>query len=200
MAWQISGDYVETCNCDFICPCPTSGLAQSTHGTCTFAMAFRVDEGRFDDVNLAGTSFIVVGRTPGNMIDGNWDVGLIVDAAAAEDQKQALASIASGGAGGPLANLAPLIGNFLGVESRSITFAGGDGNWSVSAEGLIDQGLEGVRGLGGELMALDGVGHPASNKLGLARATHTAITVFGIDFQSAGGNNGHYAPFAWSGA
>ncbi len=56
------------------------------------------------------------------MIDGNWNVGLIVDQRADEKQSAALASIVSGQAGGPMANLAPLIGQFLGVEPRPIRF------------------------------------------------------------------------------
>ena len=64
MSWEINGQYMETCNCDFVCPCPLTGLAETTHGTCIFAMAYRVDEGNFDGVKLGGTKFIVVGRHP----------------------------------------------------------------------------------------------------------------------------------------
>ena len=79
MAWQISGRYMETCNCDYLCPCPLTGMTKTTHGTCIFAMAFQIDRGRFEDVPLDGLSFIVVGRTPGNMGEGDWSVGLIAD-------------------------------------------------------------------------------------------------------------------------
>jgi hypothetical protein len=79
MAWQIGGQYAETCNCDYLCPCPTTGLTRSTHGFCIFAMGFHVDRGSFDDVNLDGRSFVVIGHTPGNMGEGNWKVGLLVD-------------------------------------------------------------------------------------------------------------------------
>ena len=72
MTWNVAGRYMETCNCDFLCPCPTSGLKKSTHGNCVFAMAFDVDRGGFDGIKLDGLKFIVVGSTPGNMIEGNW--------------------------------------------------------------------------------------------------------------------------------
>lgn len=200
MAWEISGQYMETCNCDFICPCPLTGLAESTHGTCIFAMAFRIDSGRFDDTTLDGTKFIVIGRTPGNMGEGNWEVGVIVDEAASEPQQQAIGAITSGQSGGPIANIAPLIGNILGMEARPIQFEGNEGSWSVVVPDRIDQGVEGVRGLGGELLALDGAGHPASNRLGLAHATRSHINAFGISYdETSGRNNGHYAPFRWSG-
>src|SRR5438067_13720346 len=109
-AWQIKGQYFETCSCDFLCPCPTSGLAaRPTQGSCTFAMLFRIAQGRFGDTPLDGLSFALIGYTPEEMAKGNWSVGLVVDERAQAQQQQALATIASGQAGGPLANLAPLI-------------------------------------------------------------------------------------------
>ena len=36
-----------------------------------------VDRGSFEDVNLDGRSFVVIGHTPGNMGEGNWKVGLL---------------------------------------------------------------------------------------------------------------------------
>lgn len=201
MAWKISGRYMETCNCDYVCPCPLTGLAETTHGTCIFAMAYRVDEGQFNGVSLSGAKFLVIGRTPANMGEGNWEVGVIVDDATTSEQREAIGAIAGGQAGGPMANLAPLLGKFLGLEPRPIEFNGSDGSWSVVVPDRVDQAVEGVRGLGGELLHLDNTGHPASNRLGLGHATHSRIHAFGIDFEDASGrNNGHFAPFSWSGA
>lgn len=201
MAWEISGQYMETCNCDFVCPCPLTGLARSTHGTCTFAMAFRVDRGRFDGVDLGGTAFLVVGRTPGEMAAGNWEAGVIVDERASPEQKRALGTIASGQAGGPVAGLAPLIGRFHGVEERRVEFAGDGSSWSVRVPDRIDQAVEGAKGLGGEVLHLDNSGHPAANRLALAHATRSHIDAFGIRYdETSGRNNGHFAPFRWSGS
>lgn len=199
MAWNVAGRYMETCNCDFLCPCPTSGLKKSTHGHCIFAMAFDVERGTFDGVRLDGLKFIVVGSTPGNMIDGGWKVGLIVDQKADDRQREALASIVSGQAGGPMANLAPLMGEFLGIEPRAIRFEHEGARWSVTA-GTLEQELQEVVGLGGEPMYLDNVGHPAANRLGLGNATKSRVHAFGVDWEDLSGhNNGHHAPFAWQG-
>src|SRR5437762_2420640 len=121
--WQINGEYFESCSCDFVCPCIPSNLAaKPTHGHCYFAMAFQVERGRFGDVTLDNLAFAIVGRTPGVMGEGNWAVGLIVDERANTGQREAITGIVSGQAGGPMAALGPLIGNFLGVESRPIRF------------------------------------------------------------------------------
>ena len=200
MAWDIRGQYMEPCNCDFICPCILMGLGGATHGTCLFAMAFRIDEGNFDGTSLNGVKFVLVGRTPETMDKGNWEVGVIADSQASPEQQDALAKITSGAAGGPVSNLAPLMGKFLGLESRPIEFEGDGNQWTVRVPEMLDQSVAGVRGLGGEDMYIDNVGHPAANRLGLAHATHSRFHAFGIDFeQEDGRNNGHFAPFHWQG-
>jgi hypothetical protein len=200
MAWQIRGQYMETCNCDYLCPCPLTGLARSTHGQCVFAMAFHIDEGNFDGTSLDGLNFVIVGRTPGEMVEGNWEVGLIADERADQKQQEALAQIAGGQAGGPVANLAPLIGNFLGVESKPIRFEGQGSDWSVDVPDMIEQAVRGAEGMGGENLHLDNSGHPASDRLGLARAQYSRFNAFGIEFNDeSGSNNGHFAPFDWRG-
>jgi hypothetical protein len=45
-AWQVSGQYYETYNCDFVCPCVPGGLTvRPTKGSCSFATAFAMTEG-----------------------------------------------------------------------------------------------------------------------------------------------------------
>ena len=55
--WRVEGEYFESCNCDFICPCPTSGLtARPTHGYCDVGLIFHVDRGTFGATRLDGSS------------------------------------------------------------------------------------------------------------------------------------------------
>jgi hypothetical protein len=200
MGWQIRGRYMETCNCDYLCPCPLTGLGESTHGHCIFAMAFHIEDGSFNGTSLDDLNFVIVGRTPGQMGEGNWEVGLIADERASQEQQDALVQIAGGQAGGPVANLAPLIGNFLGVESKPIEFEGQGNTWSVDVRDTIEQAVQGTEGLGGESLYLDNTGHPAANRLGLARAQYSRFNAFGIQFNNESGrNNGHFAPFDWQG-
>ena len=45
-SWQLSGEYDETCSCDFVCPClPGQMTVRPTQGSCTFAMAFQIVRG-----------------------------------------------------------------------------------------------------------------------------------------------------------
>lgn len=202
-SWSVSGNYFETCNCDFLCPCISSNLAaKPTHDDCRVALAFQVDKGSFDGVALDGLKFIVVALTPGAMGAGNWTVGLIVDETANEQQRQAILGIASGQAGGPMAALGPLIGNFAGMEARPITFKQNGNEWSVSVPGMVEQSVEPVLSpvKPDQPIVLDNTMHPANPRIGLARSKGTHFNAFGIQWDHpAGGNNGHIAPFNWTG-
>jgi hypothetical protein len=202
-AWNISGQYVETCNCDFVCPCILANLAaKPTHGDCKAAVAMRIDKGQKDGVKLDGLAFVVTMYSPTVMGEGNITVGLIVDDKASDQQVEAISAIATGAAGGPMAALGPLVGKMAGVERRAIEFSGDGFKWSVRAGDLLDQACEGVpsASVEGEPLYLDNTLHPANRRLALAKATRSHLHAFGMDWDdTSGGNNGHYAPFAWSG-
>ncbi len=203
-AWQVSGRYFETCSCDFVCPCILSQMqAEPTHGSCTFAMAFKVDRGVFGTVPLDGLGFIVLGLTPEAMGKGNWSVGIIADERANDAQREAITAIASGAAGGPMGALTGLVGKFLGVEAAPIQFEQDGITWSVTASKFVDMAAKGAMGLNPaatEPMSLDGTGHPASDRLGLYHALKSHVHALGLSWDTAGGNNGHHAPFAWRNA
>ncbi|HEX6321795.1 MAG TPA: DUF1326 domain-containing protein [Burkholderiales bacterium] len=200
--WRIEGQYMETCNCTFICPCIGSNLtARPSEGDCKAAIAMRIDKGEKGGVRLDGLAFIVVLHSPGPMAEGNITVGLIVDERASDAQAKAIADIATGAAGGPMAALGPLVGSVAGVEKRPVRFEQDGMKYRVSAGELIEQSLEGVGGPArpGEPIILDNTCHPVSSRLALAKATRSRFNAFGIRWDDASGTrNGHFAPFAWS--
>jgi hypothetical protein len=200
--WRIEGEYMETCNCTFLCPCIGSNLAaRPSEGDCKAALALRIGKGEKDGVKLDGLSFIVLLHSPGAMAEGNMTVGLIVEERASDDQVKAIADIATGAAGGPMAALAPLVGKVAGVEKRPIRFEQNGMKFSVKAGELVDQAIEGVPGPArpGEPIYLDNTCHPVSPKLALAKATRSRFDAFGIRWDDASGmRNGHFAPFAWA--
>lgn len=198
--WQVSGDYMEACSCDSVCPCPTSGLAaRPTKGSCDAGLVFHVERGQYGATKLDGLSFAVLLHTPGPMIQGNWTVGVIVDELASAQQREALTTIASGQGGGPMAALGPLVGRFAGAETKPIKIEGKGMQRSVSIPGVLDIAIEGIPGAKqDEPIFFDNVGHPAASRLALAKASRSHMHAFGIDWDdTTGRNNGHFAPFAW---
>jgi hypothetical protein len=199
--WKISGDYFEACNCDSVCPCPTSGLAaRPTKGSCDAGLVFHVERGAHGPTTLDGLNFAVLLHTPGPMIAGNWTVGVIVDERATAAQREGLVAIGSGQGGGPMGALGPLVGNFAGVETKAIRIERDGMRRSVSIPGVLDLAVEGIPGASAsEPIYLDNVGHPAASRLALAKASRSHMHAFGINWDDTSGkNNGHFAPFSWS--
>jgi hypothetical protein len=167
-------------------------------------MAFNIENGSFGSVPMNGRSFVVLGRTPEAMGKGNWSVGLVIDDRASAEQRDAIAAIASGAAGGPMAALSGLIGTFLGVQSAPITFSRTGTSWSVTASTFVDMSATAAMGINPaatEPMHLDNTGHPAADRFTLARATSSHVNALGLSWDDVtGGNNGQYAPFSWQSA
>jgi hypothetical protein len=204
-SWSISGNYFETCSCDYVCPCILGQMAvRPSKGTCTFAMTMQVERGSYGSVPLDGVSFIVLGFTPEEMGKGNWSVGLVVDERATPQQRDAITAIASGAAGGPMAPLAGLIGKFLGVESAPIRIERNGRSFSVSAGSLVDMAANGAMGIDPtttEPMFIENTGHPVSSRLALAHASKSHVGALGLKWDDySGTNNGQYAPFNWRSA
>ena len=191
--WQISGQYMETCNCAFLCPCITSNLAaRPTEGDCKAALTLRIDKGAKDGVKLDGLSFIVMMNAPGAMADGNITVGLIVDEKASDEQVEAISAIATGAAGGPMAALGPLVGRMAGIERRPIQFEVDGLNYSVRAGELVDQACEGLASAADPKQAIgvDNTAHPVNSRLSLAKATRSKFNAFGIQWDDSTGTRG----------
>ena len=203
--WQISGQYFETCSCDYVCPCILGQMAvRPTKGSCTFAMAMQIERGNLACVSLDGLAFIVLGMTPEEMGKGNWSVGLVIDERATAEQRDAITEIATGAAGGPMAALSGLIGTFLGVETTAIRIERSGLRFTVRAGTLVDMAAEGAKGIdpnATEPMFLDNTGHPISNRLALAHASRSHVHALGLTWDDdSGKNNGHFAPFNWRSA
>src|SRR5436305_6302166 len=121
MSWKVEGTYFENCNCDFACPCTvTTFAAPGTEDRCTVVLAYHVARGEVDGVDVSGHSVAGVADAPAQMITGNWRVGLIIDDKASKAQADKLAGVFSGQMGGPMATLAALIAEVLGIEQQPI--------------------------------------------------------------------------------
>src|SRR3977135_2802462 len=100
--WELSGEYMESCNCDYLCPCIfTNPQAPATHEHCTALMVYRIDRGHHREDSLhARTSGLLISSTR-VMSDGAWVFACCVAERANDPQRQPLAGIASGKSGGP---------------------------------------------------------------------------------------------------
>lgn len=201
MAWSIEGTYFENCSCNSVCPCTTSGLtAPADTDRCRVVLAFHVASGRVDDLDVSGHTVVIVADTPPVMADGNWRLGLIIDDEASTDQADALGQVFGGQAGGPMAALAPLISEMLGVEQQAVNYRDDGRRHSLRVGDTIDIEIEDFvppQTPNGDVSKLTGMFHPANSTLTIARAGQARVAAFGMEWDNSG-KNGHSAPFAWS--
>lgn len=203
--WRISGDYFENCNCSLMCPCLFSALpaltAQPTEGACEVAMGFHIDQGAYGDVSLDGLNVAMIARTPGPMADGNWSVAAYLDERANDPQREALQAIFTGSNGGPMAGLAPLIGEVLGVTAVPLTFDKTGTRRSLEIPGKARLAVHALPSAVPDDAMWVSNAHPF-NPRGLALAVGEAGSVwedYGMRWDNSG-KNGHYAPINWSNA
>ena len=202
MAWRLEGTYFETCNCDMVRPCSTSGLTMpADNDRCRVVLVFHVDSGEVDGVDVSDLTVAVLADTPPVMADGEWRVGLFMDEAASPEQADKLGAVFSGELGGPMELLAPLIGEVLGMETAPIEYVDDGRRHRVRIGDFVEMEIEDFvppQTPEGEVSKVIGVLHPANSTLTIARATDSQVKAFGLEFSNAG-KNGHSAPFFWSG-
>jgi hypothetical protein len=199
VAWNISGSYFETCSCDVVCPCTASLSLGATHDRCNALLVFHVKNGDVDGVDVSGLTVAAVADTPKVMSEGNWRLGVVIDAAASDEQAEALGGVFSGALGGPMEALGPLVGEQLGVERMPIEVSEEGLNHSVKIGDAVDVEVEDVVPFGvenGEPARLTGIFHPAGSELTVAHATRSEINVFGIQYE--GKSAFSVSEFAWA--
>jgi hypothetical protein len=200
MAWRLDGTYFESCSCDAVCPCTWSGFtARATLDRCRALLAYHVDSGDIDGVDVGDLSFALFLDTPPVMSEGNWRVGVFLDDAASETQAERLGALVSGQLGGPPAMLGPLIGEMLGVQRARISYHDDGRGHHVRIGDAAEVAVEDfVAAEGMEPVALTNVLHPSNTTLTVAPATSVRATTFGIEWGREG-QSGFSAPFSWSG-
>ncbi len=201
MTWKLDGSYFENCNCDVVCPCVTSGLtAPADHERCQVLLAFHVDAGEVEGVDVSDRTVVIVADTPKVMADGGWRVGLILDDGASSKQAEALGRVFGGQLGGPMAAVHPLVGEMLGVEQARIEYANEGRRHRIKVGDAIDIEIEDFvppQTPGGEVSKLTGMFHMANSTLTIAEAERSRVKAFGMEWDNSG-KNGHWAPFSWS--
>ena len=199
MSWNVKGSYVETCSCELMCPCNLSLDHGATYDYCRVTLVFNIREGSVEGTDVAVCKIALIAETHKVMTEGNWRVGVFIDDAASEDQFERLVQVFSGQLGGPMAGLAPLIGEMLGVERAAIAVEEDGLRHSVRVGGMIDFEIEDIVPFGaetGEPVRVAGMFHPVGSDLTMAEAKRSRISAFGIEYEGKTGLS--KSDFSWA--
>jgi hypothetical protein len=182
-----------------MCPCNLTFDHGATYDYCRAALAFHIKDGRIDGTDVSGLKAAFVIDTPKVMTDGNWRLGIFIDENATDEQADKLIAVFSGQLGGPMAALAPLVGEMLGVERVPIEMVDDGVRHSVRVGDAIDFEIEDIVPFGvetGEPARLVGLFHPVASELTAAEAKRSRINAFGIEYEGKTGLS--TANFSWA--
>ena len=139
----MKSDYVETCNCDYGCPCNFSGFPSA--GFCRTLVLYHIQNGSYGkDINLDGLVAIYAVSWPKAIHEGNGTMQLFITKKGSEQQRQALVNILSGQAkgDGPFVRFAGTFKYFLEPQFVDIKVNIDGKKSSFSVPGIIDVQIE----------------------------------------------------------
>jgi hypothetical protein len=120
MAYELEGALLEVCTCNILCPCWVG--EDPDGGTCDGVLTWHVEKGTVNGIDVSGRTLSILTHIPGNILAGNWKVVVYVDDEGTPEQQQAMLDVWTGKLGGPVADLAQLVGEVLAVERVPVTF------------------------------------------------------------------------------
>ena len=140
--WHMKADYVETCNCDFGCPCNFSGFP--TNGFCRALVFFHIQAGNYGNVTLDGIEVVYAVSWPKAIHEGNGTLQLFISNQSDESQRNAIVNIFTGKAkgDGPFALFASTLKYILDSQFVDITAKINGIRSSFSVPGIMDVQLE----------------------------------------------------------
>jgi hypothetical protein len=140
--WHLKMDYVETCNCDYGCPCNFSGFP--TYGYCRDILLHHIQDGNYGDIRLDGLDVVYAASWPKAIHEGNGTMQLFISKNASDKQRDALIKIFSGEAKGEghFAIFRPTFKYILEPQFVDIIAKINDRKSSFSVPGIIDVELE----------------------------------------------------------
>lgn len=174
--WTIEGNYVEACNCDVACQC--IWLEPPDDDACTAALVWRIEDGEYGDVPLSGLGVgMLVSSEDGVMFDPDtqWNVVLIVDEAATDEQRGALEDIYFGRAGGIFAPVADTHVENSEVATAPFSVTRDEANFSVEIGDLVSMEVVGKTGFNEDLGTISP--HPLTKSLEMNTGKSTTATV-----------------------
>jgi hypothetical protein len=171
----------------------------ATLDRCRVTLVFHVRDGDVEGTDVGGLTVAAVVDTPKVMTDGNWRLGVFIDAAASDAQAEKLGSVFSGALGGPMAALGPLVTENLGVQRAPIELTEDGIHHTVRIGDAVHLEVEDLVPWGtdsGQPAKLTGIFHPAGSELTVAHAVNSKVDAFGIAYEPKAAFSS--ANFAWS--
>jgi hypothetical protein len=188
MAYQLEGRMLEVCSCRTICPCFIAEAPDG--GVCEVTVAWHVDKGTVEGVDVSGRTVAAIARIPGKPLDGNWRAAVFIDDGTSDAQEAALLNVFTGKLGGAIADISQLIGEVVGVERAAIEFSADSGKGRLRIGDMAAAEMEPYVAADGSIATLSNLlfsGSPGSSALlGQAPSYRSKHPGVGVDVELSG--------------
>jgi hypothetical protein len=190
VAYDLEGSLLEVCTCEVLCPCWIG--EDPDGGDCLSVVAYHFDRGTIRGVDVGGLTLVSTVHIPGNVLAGNWKQVVIVDDSASEEQAEAMLDAFTGKLGGPLADLAQLVGERVEIRRAPISHQIIDGAGVLRVGDYIEAEIHPYRGPDGSITTLNNSifstvpGAPAY--VGVADRQRVEIPEHGLSWSAEGRN------------
>lgn len=188
LTYAMSGHFFELCDCSSICPCWLGEAPDN--GSCTGVFAWSITEGTVDGVDVAGRRVASTSFHTGNRSEGGQEVFLFVDEGANKEQADALVDAFTGQLGGPLGELALMLGVLKGSAQTPIELINGDRSTSLSIGNSVTGSADILLGPDGQVTELthSPVSRILTSRAEVAKADdfRIGLGVKGFDLQVSG--------------
>jgi hypothetical protein len=150
--YELEGSLLEVCTCNVLCPCWIG--EDPDGGECLSVVAYHFDRGTIRGVDVSGLTVASAVHIPGNVLAGNWKQVLYVDDKASDEQHDAIVAMMIGELGGPLGDLAQLVGERVAIERAPISHSIVDGAGTLKVGDVISADMHPYTGPDGSTTTL----------------------------------------------
>ncbi len=188
--YVLDGTLLEACSCGGPCPCWVGDDPDG--GRCDSVNAYHIDRGQVGGVDVSNLSFVQVNQIPGNVLAGNWRAVFYIDDNATPEQQEAVLNVFGGKLGGPLADVASLVGERVAVHYVPIEHRVEGGKGTLRVGQVVDAEMAPYTDANGRPTTIHDTvfstipGSPAY----LAKASHHRVNIpeYGMIWEFSGRN------------
>lgn len=197
--WAISGEYVECCNCSVPCQCLWHEAPDDN--ICNAGVFWNIEDGSYGDVSLDGLTAGFLVDQEGVLFEGGWDVVLVLDEEADDDQADALETVFLGQAGGLFGALTEMVDEVVDIVSLPFEYSRENGHFEFEAGDTLSMDADKSPGLHDEQGSV--FPHPLvppDQEANLGKSNEWLVEFDDELSWDLGGNNAYYGEFEFGSA
>lgn len=199
--WRMEGGYIETCNCDVVCPCLINSIgnnkAPATYTHCDLFLGYQIKKGHFKDVDLSGLNIVLAFYSPGYLMEiRNWKGAYYFDERATKEQYNALMEMFMEDNGGQPQALKEMCQEILGVRRAKIEIDMQERYCSIKVDDIAKARVDAIASIPeGELVKVTNI-HPQCIDVVQGVNTDMSWRDYGFTFENTG-RSGLWGEFIW---